>query len=283
MIIHIKGDTEQKRFDLFEATSFDNQHNLPLDTVQDWKTLQTSKPKMYKRFVLNSWEDEDVQDIIIPPEWVTNCVGRQIFSNPIELRRVISIDVARYGDDATTIYGIENNIYKGKRVYNKKSTMETVGLAILFANQVFQTDNFAVDEIGVGAGVADRLHELKKNVIFVNSAKKSSNKNCYNVRAEIYDYGARLFENGNVAISSGDAPLIEQLSWATYKEIRSSGKFQVQHKDEIKKTYKCSPDHADAFLNGLWALQFVPPLSEAPNSHFQNGWAHPRHRRSVNA
>ena len=47
-------------FELTEATSFDNTENLPQDTVESWRKMEFRKPTVYRRFVMNSWEDEDV-------------------------------------------------------------------------------------------------------------------------------------------------------------------------------------------------------------------------------
>lgn len=240
---------------LFEATSKDNSHNLPSDTVESWEKLKEKAPKVYKRFVLNSWDESDTTDIIISPDWIASAAKRSLSTKP-PLRKIASIDVSRYGDDKTVIYGIENNIQIGKEEWEKKDTMETVGRSILFAKK-HQISAFAVDEIGVGSGVADRLRELGHQVIFVNAAEREAASGFYNRRAEIYQKGADLFQNGLVQIDPSDTDLTEQLSWAKYKTIKSNGNYQVEAKEDIKKRYGRSPDNADAFLNGLWALPQV--------------------------
>jgi hypothetical protein len=62
-----------------------------------------------------------------------------------------------------------------------------------------------------------------------------------------------MFRDGLVELLPDDKEAIEELAWAKYKTIKSSGEFQVEAKDDIKKRYGRSPDHADALLNGLWA------------------------------
>jgi phage terminase large subunit len=240
--------------ELFEAKTEDNAKNLPVEFLQSLEVLKTKKPKLYNRFVLNSWDESDTIDIIISPEWVNAAAGRDInVGHPI--RRVVSIDVARYGDDKTIFYALENNRVLGKEEHEKRSTMEVVGLAQLFAKKHGDIQAYAVDEIGVGAGVADRLQELGKKVIFVNSSKKSRfPERYYNIRAEVYSMGADQFEAGKVEIQVDDSDLIEQLCWAKYKTIKSNGIYQVEAKEDIKERYGRSPDNADCFLNGLWAL-----------------------------
>lgn len=241
--------------ELFEAKTLDNAANLPPEFLQSLEVLKTKKPKLYNRFVMNSWEESDTVDIIISPEWISAAATRELNTN-YPIRRIVSIDVSRYGDDKTIFYALENNRVIGREEHEKRSTMEIVGLAMLFAKKHEGIEVFAVDEIGVGAGVADRLSELEKKVIFVNSSKKSTYPDrYYNLRAEIYSSGADLFEDSKVQIQIEDEDLIEQLAWAKYKTIKSNGIYQVESKDDIKERYGRSPDNADCYLNGLWALQ----------------------------
>jgi len=242
-------------YELFEANSFQAEAYLPKDTLDSWRKLKESKPKIYNRFVMNSWDESDATDVIIQPAWVAAAAKRDL-NITLPIRRIVSIDVARRGDDHSVFYAIENGKVIGREDWEKKSTMETVGLAQIFAKKHKDIQAFAVDEIGVGGGVADRLQELGKQVVFVNSSRKSHFKDrFYNVRAEIYQYGADELEAGRAQIQADDVDLQEQLSWAKYKEIKSSGVFQVEAKDDIKKRYGRSPDNADAFLAGLWALK----------------------------
>jgi hypothetical protein len=98
-------------------------------------------------------------------------------------------------------------------------------------------------------------------VIYVNASEKVAGGGYHNRRAEIYDTGARAFEDGLVQIDPGHKELSEELSWAKQKVTSSSGNvFLVESKVDIKKEFLRSPDHADAFLNGLWALPRVRPV-----------------------
>lgn len=242
--------------ELYEAATHDNKENLDQKFMQSLEVLKEKKPALYRRFVLNSWDEADTIDIIIQPGWVEAATKREL-SKVLPLRSCVSIDVARYGDDRTVFYAITNNEVVGRQEFDKKSTMEVVGLATRFAQKHY-IKTFAVDEIGVGAGVVDRLKELGHQVIPVNSSEKSMEQdNYYNLRAEIYSKGADAFQAGRVKIQADDQDLIEQLSWAKYKTIKSNGVYQVEAKEDIKKRYGRSPDNADCFLNGLWALSKV--------------------------
>lgn len=249
--------------ELFEAKTADNAHNLPPEFIESLEILKTKKPKIYARFVESSWDDADTVDQIILPEWVRKCAPKEWEPRPPH-RRAVSIDVGRFGDDRTAFYALEGGAgdevnVLGKEVHQKRNTMEVVGLALRFAKRHKDISSFAVDEIGVGGGVVDRLKELGKQVIPVNSSKRSARPDdFYNVRAEFYSRGADLMEAGKVSLMGDDDDLKEELTWARYKVVKSNGAYQVESKDDIKKRYGRSPDLADSFLMGLWAL----PMAE---------------------
>ena len=256
----VNADKDEE-FHLVEATTYDNAANLPADYIADLEKMKRTHPKHYNRFVLNSWDDEDTVDIIVLPDAVRRCAKKDVTPKK-PLRRVVSVDVARYGDDKTTLYAIEGGAngqkkMMGVEVRDKLSTMETTGWALNFAKR-HDINAFAVDEIGVGAGVVDRLREMKKEVVSVNNASKAEDESkYYNRRAEIYARAAEDIQQGLVEIDEADIDLIEQLSWARYKSVKSNGKLLVESKEDIKKRYGRSPDNADAFVNGLWAVERV--------------------------
>jgi len=249
----------KKHFVLFEGKTLQNKDNLPQDFLDSLEDLKKLSPARYRRFVENSWDDDDVQDVIIGPDLVREAVERFIKVEP-PIKRIISIDVARMGSDRTVMYALENGTIIGKEELEKKNTMETVGYAMIFSEKNKNIQNFAVDEIGVGGGVVDRLRELGKKVVAVNSSAKAYNPKYKNIRAEFWGYGAEMFARGKVQLSNvvdEDEDLIQQLSWPKWKTITSGGQLQVESKDDIRERYKRSPDNADAFLMGLWGLTQV--------------------------
>lgn len=246
---------------LFEATTADNAHNLDKMFLASLEILKAKKPLLYRRFVENSWEETGSADIIIQPPWVKAAEERTLFMRS-PIRRIISIDVARSNPgegDKTVFAAIENNREVAWEEHETRNTMEIVGRAVLFNKKLKFPGCYAVDEIGVGSGVADRLAELEGHeVIFVNAGEKTAGAGFYNRRAEVHDFAAHLFEDGLVSILPEHEQLREQLSWARQKVTSASGNvYQVQAKPDIKKEYGQSPDHADAHMNGLWALPQV--------------------------
>jgi len=264
-------------FHLVEATTFDNEDNLPKDYIVDLKKMKETQPAHYRRYVENSWEDVDAVDQIILPEWITKSFKKEVLVRP-PLRKVVAVDVARFGDDKTTFYAIEYGLDRyriiKKQEHIKKNTMETAGLAVVFGNNL-DISAFAVDEIGVGAGVADRLDELKKEVVFINSSEEATDPDKhYNRRAEMYANAAEIFEDGRIETLEDDIDGQDQLSWARYKAIKSNGKLQVEPKDEIKKRHVRSPDNADCIVSGIWAVTQVSVAvrGDAYSRHSKSGY-----------
>lgn len=252
-----------KDYAVYEANSFDAAGYIPADTMESWRKLEQKKPKLYRRFVLNSWDEADTVDIVIPAEFVEAAMDRTVdLGAPI--KKVVSVDVARYGDDQTVFYAVEGGPRRrrviAKETHTKRSTMETVGLAQIFARKNGDIQSYAVDEIGVGAGVVDRLQELDRHVIGICSSQREGvPPGYYNRRAEIYGTCGDMFQRGDVEMLRDDTGAREELPWTRYRTVKSNGIFQIEDKAEVKKRYGRSPDSADALLYGLWAVSQAKP------------------------
>ena len=116
-------------------------------------------------------------------------------------------------------------------------------------------DSIAVDCIGIGAGVVDRLRELGTDgVIAVNVSHAAYDPDRFaNRRAELY-WGLReRFHKGTISIKD-DPRLIEELAAIRYK-ITSQGQIRIERKHEMKRRLRRSPDRAD-----MLALLFDGPV-----------------------
>jgi hypothetical protein len=56
-----KNQGSDPDYELYEAVTFDNLHNLPDDFLKDLAKMEIEAPKKYKRFVQNSWDDYDLE------------------------------------------------------------------------------------------------------------------------------------------------------------------------------------------------------------------------------
>jgi hypothetical protein len=129
-----------------------------------------------------------------------------------------------------------------------------------------------VDEIGIGRGVVDRAKEQDKPVVGVNVGQAAREPEGFaNLRAEGY-WGLReRFQEGSIDIDPDDEDLAAQLVDLKYKRT-SSGKIQIESKEELKRRGKPSPDEADAVM-----LAFVVPPDPEPERVF-GVWGTPGRR-----
>jgi hypothetical protein len=116
-----------------------------------------------------------------------------------------------------------------------------------------------VDVIGVGAGVVDRLREMKMPVDPFNASqatrrRDSSNELGFtNLRAAAWWNLRELLDpaSGSEIALPLDDQLVGDLT-APHWRVASGGKIQVEPKDDIKKRLGRSPDDGDAVVQAFW-------------------------------
>jgi hypothetical protein len=208
-------------------------------------------------YLYGSWDDLAGSDTVIKAGWIDSCVGVNL--TRINTKRVVSCDPARFGDDETVIYAFENEGVIDSQTYTQMDTMQTAGHCVVMKKK-WNADLIAIDVCGLGAGVYDRLNELKENVFPIDSQVKAGDENKFaNLRSEMWWYASEKFASRTCSIP--DDPLLRgQLASPKYS-ISSDGRIKVEAKDESKKRLGRSPDRADAFIYGLWAIQFAKTLA----------------------
>jgi hypothetical protein len=100
-------------------------------------------------------------DTLIALDLVEAAIQRE--RNPEGGQRRLGIDVARYGDDRTVFLLRAGPNVEKVRIEGKRDTMEVVGIAVQLIKQ-WKAQMVCVDTIGIGAGVYDRLVELRKEL-----------------------------------------------------------------------------------------------------------------------
>lgn len=182
---------------------------------------------------------------------------------------VRGVDVARFGGDSTVITPRWGKIMGRQTTHYKEDTMQTAGRVWPLIRNV-ATDLTAVDVIGVGSGVVDRLRELQAErealgvvqcaqIVGVNVAlpaselpKELGEMTYANKRAELYWKLAEMFESGDIYLmpdEDGKPPedLMAELSAIEYEY--KGGKIYIEEKKEMKKRLNGkSPDHADSLV-----------------------------------
>ena len=190
---------------------------------------------------------EASEDALIPLSWVTSSAERFLGSDWASYRprmNVLGVDVARFGSDATTMYHRKDHLCRKYKEVHGADTMVVVG-HIIRAQQETGADRVYIDEIGIGAGVVDRLKEQGYHwAVGVNFGGKAQNEDEYaNQRAECYWEMRKSLEGGELAIADEDfAAQVTATKW----KPDSKGRIRIEEKDEIKRRIGRSPDDADA-------------------------------------
>ena len=177
-------------------------------------------------------------------------------SNPANAEVVLAVDVARFGSDRSVILRRRGNRVEEIRTFQKLDTMELTGWVIA-AIKEFSPSRVVIDEIGVGAGVVDRLKEEGHPVRGVNVARRARDDNTFaNLRGEGFWRLRDLFATGGISIPT-DNQLIGELAALRYS-YDSRGRILMESKEAMRRRNLPSPDKADALM-----LAFLEPVERA--------------------
>lgn len=209
--------------------------------VNDMKRQWGEDNPIYQARVLGEFPEQGT-DTLIPLNKIEAAAQRTIVPDEDELM-AIGADVARFGTDKTVFVARRGNHVVEIEKHAMKDTMETVGLLDAFMRKYgFPTTR--IDEIGLGAGVLDRLREKGRSVEGINVGVPARDTDQFrNKRAELYWQLRAKFVEDQIAIPY-DPDLMSQLACLKYK-YTSSG-LQIESKEEMRKRGLASPDVADA-------------------------------------
>ena len=161
-------------------------------------------------------------------------------------RVVVGVDVARFGSDRTVVLMRRGDRVESIRAFSRMDTMSAVG-RVMVAVREHRPDAVNVDDIGVGAGVVDRLREQGVRAQGINVAEgPRRDRTCANLRAEGYRLLAGRFRDRRIRIPR-DAELISELASLRYR-YNSRGRLLMESKESMRKRGAQSPDKADALM-----------------------------------
>lgn len=202
---------------------------------------------IYKVRVLGDFPTME-SDQLIDLEWLEAATVRYQPHLEEEGRIVWGLDVARFGSDETCLVKKRGNAFIEISTQRKKDTMYISGWVKRQYDDCQEKDRpeaINVDVIGIGAGVADRMRELKLPVADVKVSRRSKKPKKYsNLRAELWCIFRDWLKEGKGSMVK-DEDLIGQASTIKY-EFDSSGRYLIESKDDMKKRGLISPDRADA-------------------------------------
>ncbi len=213
---------------------------------------------IYRARVLGEFPDQEEDTLIRLSDVEAAAVrGQEELSvneaeNEAKQEVVLAVDVARYGSDRSVILRRRGDLVEEVRVFRQLDTMQLAGWVVSAIKDV-QPARINIDEIGVGAGVVDRLKEEGYGVRGINVARRSRQDDLFaNVRAEGFWRLRELFASGRIAIPP-DNQLIGELAALRYS-YDSQGRILVESKDSMRQRGLPSPDKADALM-----LAFLEP------------------------
>lgn len=246
---------------------------------------------VYQNRVLGNF-DTSGEDNVIPLAWVEAASDRwETCGGHGEGVISYGVDPARYGTDKTAIARLVGRVLERIEYSAQEDTMQTAGRV---AARVDRDTPVAVDVIGIGAGVFDRLKEQGYNVNAVNAGEAarlpdgkpmtdaSGELNFLNVRSALWWLMREALDptNPDALALPPDDTLTGDLTAPKYG-YTSRGQIQVESKDDIRKRIGRSTDAADALALALYNVTFAPTKGFS-RTHVTN-WVRPvfgAHRRN---
>ena len=197
---------------------------------------------------------EQSEDTLIPLsaiEGAAKVSGGAVEQDDAPQPTVVAVDVARFGSDRSVILVRRGGQVRPVRTFRGLDTMKLTGL-VVDAIKEADPEDVVVDEVGIGAGVVDRLKELGYRVDGINVGRSAHDPSRFaNLRAEGYWNLRQLITTGEVFLPS-DKELMGELAALKYS-FNSVGQLLVESKDDMRKRGVRSPDKADALM-----LAFLP-------------------------
>ncbi len=232
-----------------------------------WTTykVDSREAKMTNKTQLQEWVDDYGEDSdfvrvrvrgefpragttqFIDLESVEKAMARAVADQP-SAPRILSVDVARFGDDQTVIC---HRLGRKVLPLTKYRGLDTMQVAAMVAERIdaWHPDATFIDGAGLGAGVVDRLRSLGYSVFDVLGNTKPDDPQKYaNKRAECWGK-MRDWLVGECELPRDDG-LRDALIGVEYG-YNAGMAIQLEKKSDMKARGLASPDEADALSLGF--------------------------------
>jgi hypothetical protein len=224
--------------------------------VEDKEKKWGKDSPLFQARVLGEFPKQSIYSLISLDE----CMKAVEVENPQKGRKVLSGDIARYGDDSTVITTLDGGDMIDQVEQQGKPTTQTEGLAVSLIVK-HNPQDVVMDEGAMGAGVVDHLEESQKEIkskhgieydlYGFNFGGKAEDSKFANKGTEAWFYGCEAIKKGKVRLMD-DPELFSQLSSRKYEFSPETGKIRLVSKETMKKKGLPSPDKADALMMGLY-------------------------------
>lgn len=214
--------------------------------VEEMKSRYGEESNAFRIRVLGEFPKSD-DDTIIPMDLLESAKNRDVSSNP-DAPIIWGLDVARFGSDSSVLCKRQSNVLIDIQRWRNLDLMQLTGAVVAQYEACEFKERPAeilVDSIGLGAGVVDRLRELKLPARGINVSESPAMGATYlNLRAELWHKLKAWLERRDCKIPH-DEDLIAELATVRYT-FTSNGKVKIESKDDIRRRGLKSPDKADA-------------------------------------
>ena len=219
----------------------------------DSRSVEGTDKSIYNKIIEKHGEDSDVSRVEVkgqfPRTGSNQLIGYGIVeeaaSRTLKIEdvagsaKILAVDVARYGDDLSTIQKRQGLIAFEPIEFSKIDNMELAGNVANVAN-TWKADAIIIGS-GGGQGVIDRLRQLGFNVIEVDEGGSADRKDLYlNKRIEMWDKMLEWLISGGII--PNHERLKEDLSSPMFAFTPTSSKKVLESVDAMKKRGLPSPD-----------------------------------------
>lgn len=195
-------------------------------------------------------------DALIGPDEIAAAERRSYREHDIEVSaRILGVDVARYGDDASVVFPRQGLVAFTPKVY--RNLDGPTGAAVVSRQwEEWKADACFVDDTGgFGAAWLDQLRVLGRTPVGIHFSAAPHDRKYANKRAEMYFEAVQWIKAGG-QLPPNVPELGQALTQMVYTFARNSDRLIIEDKSQLKARLGFSPDHADAF-----ALTFAEPVA----------------------
>ncbi len=213
---------------------------------------------------------------LIPLDHVEAAQLRVHYPTPAE-RKIIGLDVARFGTDATVATGLHGKKQLSRKAFYKYNTGEVIGETIAMSKDMGGADIIVVDETGIGGGVVDGLKdeigkalpatcEVRGVQFGAKCLNEKDDEKFVNVKARMFGLLADDMKKADGLALLPEGVYLDELPTIN-KTFNKKGQMVIESKDDYKKrTGRPSPDSADSL-----ALANFGNYDELEVGHFRDG------------
>lgn len=221
-----------------------------IDADELAKLRSEMSPSAYAREFECSFDEPDISQFISGEDVLQAFQREALADGP----RVLGVDVARFGDDRTVIVYRHGDVLEQVSTFKGLDTMQVVGRVVTAITE-YRPEAVFVDVGGLGAGVVDRLRQLRFHVFDVNAGSKAQEDSKFlNLRAEMW-WRMRTWLRERASLPKDQTGLVDDLTSLTYS-YDARNRVKLERKEDLKARGLPSPDIADAL-----ALTFAFPVA----------------------